>query len=118
VVGIGYGSFIIIISIIIALLICIFAQTTRHPEIYSILALILPLFFILFFVFMPKKASSISIITTTDSSFIPHIIFTILIVLMFLTALSLYILDKLMVYKRAKNIARTGVIYVSSANTE
>ena len=29
--SIGYGSFLIILSIIIALFICIFAQTTSHP---------------------------------------------------------------------------------------
>ena len=31
VLGIGYGSFLIIVSIIIGLFICIFAQTTTHP---------------------------------------------------------------------------------------
>lgn len=113
VLGIGYGSFLIIISIVIGVLICIFAQTTNHPEIYSILSLILPLFFILFFVFIPKQSSDSSqSSTTTDSSFIPHVIFTILILLMLLAALVLYIMDKLMVYKRAKNIARRGVVYI------
>jgi hypothetical protein len=32
---------------------------------------------------------------------------------MFVIALAFYVLDKLMVYKRAKNIARIGVVYVS-----
>lgn len=117
--GIGYGSFLIILSIVLGILICIFAQTTTRPEIYSLLAVILPVFFILFFIFVPKKSSGTTTTsTTTDSSFVPHIIFTILILLMFVIALLLYTMDKLMVYKRAKNIARTGVVYVNREREE
>lgn len=109
--GIGYGSFLIIVSIIVAVIILVFAQSTTRPEVYSVLALLLPLFFILFFVFMPKQSQRQTTTVETDTSFVPHIIFSILLVLMLMVALVSYLLDKMMVYKRAKNIARSGVVY-------
>lgn len=117
VLGIGYGALIIIVSVILSIIICIAARSTQRPELYSILGVILPLFFILFFVFMPKERQQPTTTSTTDSNFVPHIIFVILSILMFvlffltqLIATLLYLLDIIFVYKRAKSIARAGVV--------
>jgi Ca2+/Na+ antiporter len=83
VLGIGYGSFIIIASIILWIVVCIASRSTQHPELYSIIAALLPVFFILFFVLMPKKSQQTSATATTDSNFVPHVIFVILFFIMF-----------------------------------
>lgn len=83
VLGIGYGALIIIISVILSMIICVGARSTQRPELYSLLGVLLPMFFILFFVFMPKERQQPSTTSTTDSNFIPHIVFVIISILMF-----------------------------------
>jgi Ca2+/Na+ antiporter len=85
--GIGYGAFIIIVFLIISIIICIASRSTQHPELYSLIGAIFPVFFILFFVFMPKKSQQPTTTPSTDSNFVPHIIFVILFFAMFVSCL-------------------------------
>lgn len=87
VLGIGYGSFAIILSIIVWIVVCIASRSTQNPELYSIVAAVLPIFFILFFVFMPKQSQQTSSTAITDSNFVPHVIFIILFFLMFVSTI-------------------------------
>lgn len=82
VLGIGYGSFIIIVSVIIWIIICVASRSTQKPELYSLLGALLPLFFVLFFVLTPKVSQQSQNSQISDSNFVPHIIFVILALIM------------------------------------
>jgi hypothetical protein len=81
--GIGYGTLIIIISIFLAIIICILARSTSQPELYSFIGILIPIFFILLFVLMPKQSQQKKVSEIIDSNYVPHIVFTVISLLMF-----------------------------------
>lgn len=54
VLGIGVGTFIIIIAIVFSVLWCLLCRSSSNPEVYSIIGLIVPIILIIIFIFMPK----------------------------------------------------------------
>jgi len=109
VLGIGIGTLIIIIAVIFSVIWCLACRSSSHPEIYSIIGLLVPVILILAFVFTPKQSQRVTTTATeTDANFIPHIIFMVLSVLGFLILGLFLLFSSVFRYKKAKNVARAA----------
>ena len=108
VLGIGAGTFIIIISIIFSIIWCLACRSSSRPELYSIIGLLIPAILILAFVFTPKVSQKPSTTNITDGNFIPHIIFMVLSIFGFMILCLFQLVTDTFTYRKAKNIARSA----------
>jgi amino acid transporter len=111
VIGIGIGTFIIILAILFSIIWCLACRTSSRPEIYSAAGILIPLILILIFVFMPKEKDRLGPIEEeTDMNFVTHTVFMVVSIVGFVLAVVFLFLDYMFTEKKAKNIARSAFV--------
>lgn len=108
--GIGVGTFIIIVAIVFSVVWCLLCRSSSNPQVYSIIGVIVPIILIIIFIFMPKQVDRPSTTSITDSNFIPHIVFMVISIVGLLLALGFLLLNEVLVFRKAKNIARAAFV--------
>ena len=110
VLGIGLGTFIIIIAVIFSIVWCLACRNSSKPEIYSLIGLLVPAILILAFALTPKTNQITTVNVVTDGNFIPHIVFMVLSLIGFLIPGTYLLLVNTFAYKKAKNVTRSAFI--------
>lgn len=100
--GIGIGTFIIIIAVIFSIIWCLACRNSAKPELYSIIGLLVPAVLILAFALTPKQSQKQSTSAITDSNFIPHILFMVFSVVGFIVPGLVLMITDAFAYKKAK----------------
>lgn len=110
VLGVGVGTFIIIIAVIFSIIWCFACRSSSRPELYSIAGMLVPGILILAFALTPKSSQRQATSVITDGNFIPHIVFMVLSLLGFLILGAYMVVSQAFTYKKAKNVARSAFI--------
>ena len=108
--GIGLGTFIIIIAVIFSIIWCLACRNSSKPELYSLVGLLVPAILILAFALTPKTNQITTVNIVTDGNFIPHIVFMVLSLLGFLIPGAFLLVVNTFAYKKAKNVTRSAFI--------
>ena len=108
--GIGVGTFIIIIAVVFSIIWCLACRNSSRPEIYSLLGLLVPAILILAFALTPKTNTTTVTESVTDGNYIPHFLFMVLSVVGFLIPGGFLLATNSFAYKKAKNVTRSGFV--------
>jgi hypothetical protein len=110
IIGLGYGTFAILLGFLVALLVFVLARFTAHAEVITLAGLLVPAILILVFVLPPRESQRppVQPSSVTDPSFVPYLIFLVLGILGLLLALIFQLQAFVFNYKFGKNVAQLG----------